>query len=907
MIDAPSWRYTPALAEKIELKWQKIWEDEGCFFAANAEGPLRDGEGRLAGKRKPYTVLDMFPFPSGKGLHVGHPLGYIATDFVSRFKRMQGYNVLHALGFDAFGLPAEQFAIATGQHPRKTTEENISNMRRQLSRLGLSFDPRRSFATTDPDYMKWTQWIFARLYSSYYDPNFLRPDGKKGCARPIEDLVKEFESGKRKTQKPWKQMSAKEKSEALNSFRLAYISDSFVNWCPGLGTVLANEEVTKEGRSERGNWPVYRKRLRQWSMRITAYADRLLEDLEGLDWPETVKAMQKNWIGKCEGLKAVFEVAGEKVDVFLPYPSLLSHPSFLVLPSSFSLNLPEKWPKEAKEEWKEGASSPEALFSSFKSSHSYPLAHSMDGVFSGLFVRAGEKAVPVFISDYVSEPHLGIEGEEDAKFARIHSIDQNLSPSAFDTEEEALKAAEEKGIGKREQRYRLRDWLFSRQRYWGEPFPIVYSEDGVEHLLPDCALPVTLPSLPDYRPKSFDPDDSSSLPTAPLARNEEWVQVELDLGDGLKKYRRETNTMPNWAGSCWYYLRYLSPKDEKHFVNPAEDRYFLSPFHNDQSNDLGGVDLYVGGVEHAVLHLLYARFWHKVLYDLGYLSSREPFYKLFNQGYVQAYAYTDSRGQYVPASQVESGFEDGKEVFYFEGEKVNREFGKMGKSLKNMVTPDEMYENYGADTFRVYEMSMGPLSESRPWNLKDVAGSQRFLQRLWRNVVDEETGEARVSEEMDSKTGRLLNKTIEGVSADMEEMRPNTAIAKLIVLNNHLTSLSLCPRAAAEGMVKMLFPIAPHICEELWEKLGHSQTLSFAPWPKAEEWKEEEVVCVVQVDGKVRCRLSVPADIDEKDLERLALSQETVMQWLGEEDPLKIICRAPKIVSLVSRSGRKEK
>ena len=907
MIDSPSWRYTPALAEKIELKWQKKWAEEGCFYAANAEGHLTDGEGKNAGNRKPYTVLDMFPFPSGKGLHVGHPLGYIATDFVSRFKRMQGYNVLHALGFDAFGLPAEQFAIATGQHPRKTTEENIANMRRQLSRLGLSFDPRRSFATTDPEYMKWTQWIFARLYSSYYDPDFLRPDGKKGCARPIEDLVKEFESGKRKAQKPWKEMSKREKSEVLNSFRLAYISDSFVNWCPGLGTVLANEEVTREGKSERGNWPVYRKRLRQWSMRITAYADRLLEDLETLDWPETVKTMQKNWIGKCEGLKVALEVSGKKADVFLPCPSLLSHPSFLVLPSSFSFDLPEKWPEGTKEEWKEGAPSPKDLFSSFKASHPYPLAHSMDGVFSGLFVKAGEKSVPVFVSDYVAEPHLGIEGEEDGKFARIHSIDQNPSPSAFDTEEEALKDAEEKGIGEREQRYRLRDWLFSRQRYWGEPFPIVYSEDGVEHLLPDSALPVDLPSLPDYKPKSFDPHDSSSLPTAPLARNEEWVEVELDLGDGPKKYRRETNTMPNWAGSCWYYLRYLSPDDDKHFVNPKEDRYFLSPFHNGESNELGGVDLYVGGVEHAVLHLLYARFWHKALYDLGYLSSREPFFKLFNQGYVQAYAYTDSRGQYVPASQIESRFEEGKEVFYFEGEKVNREFGKMGKSLKNMVTPDEMYENYGADTFRVYEMSMGPLSESRPWNLKDVAGSQRFLQRLWRNVIDEETGEARVSEEMDSKTAKLLNKTIEGVSADMEEMRPNTAIAKLIVLNNRLTSLQACPRKAAEGMVKMLFPIAPHICEELWEKLGHSSTLSFVPWPKAEEYREEETVAVVQVDGKVRCRLSVPSDISEEDLEKLALSQQSVQQWLGGEDPLKIICRAPKIVSLVTRSGRKEK
>lgn len=909
MTEASSWRYTPAMAGKIELKWQKRWAEEKCFFAANEEGKLTDGQGRLAGGRKPYTVLDMFPFPSGKGLHVGHPLGYIATDAVSRFKRMQGYNVLHALGFDAFGLPAEQFAITTGQHPRKTTEENIANMRRQLSRLGLGFDERRGFATTDPEYMKWTQWIFSRLYSSYYDPNFPRPDGKKGCARPIKDLVKEFESGKRTLEKPWEKMGEKEKSEVLNSFRLAYISDSFVNWCPALGTVLANEEVTREGKSERGNWPVYRKKLRQWSMRITAYADRLLEDLDGLNWPETVKAMQRNWIGKCAGLKADIEISGGKERVFIRSPRLLFSPSFLVFPSSsFPFALPKKWPKEAKEEWKGRASSPLALFSAFKDSHPYPVARSMDGVFSGLFAKAGGKSVPVFISDYVSEPHLGIEGEEDAKFANLHSVDRDDSPLAFKSDEEAIAKAEEKGLGRRAQSYRLRDWLFSRQRYWGEPFPIVYSEDGVEHLLPDSALPVVLPSLPDYRPENFNPEDSSSLPTSPLARDKGWTEVELDLGGGLRKYRRETNTMPNWAGSCWYYLRYLSPDDDEHFVNPSEDRYFLSPFHNGESNGLGGVDLYVGGVEHAVLHLLYARFWHKVLYDLGCLSSREPFYRLFNQGYVQAYAYTDGRGQYVPASMVEAKFEDGKENFYFEGERVNREFGKMGKSLKNMVTPDEMYKNYGADTFRVYEMSMGPLSESRPWSLKDLAGSQRFLQRLWRNVVDEESGQALpLSEETDPQTGRLLNKTIKSVSEDMEGMRLNTAIAKLIVLNNRLTSLTLKPRAAVEGIIKMLFPIAPHICEELWEKLGYSSGLSFVPWPKAEECEEKEAVAVVQVDGKVRCRLSVPAGIDSKGLEDLALSQETVKQWLGGEGPVKIICRPPKIISLVSKNGRKEK
>ncbi len=884
MIDAPSWRYTPALAEKIELKWQKIWKDEGCFFAANAEGALRDGEGRLAGKRKPYTVLDMFPFPSGKGLHVGHPLGYIATDFVSRFKRMQGYNVLHALGFDAFGLPAEQFAIATGQHPRKTTEENIANMRRQLSRLGLSFDPRRSFATTDPDYMKWTQWIFARLYSSYYDPDFLRPDGKKGCARPIEDLVKEFESGKRKTQKPWKQMSAKEKSEALNSFRLAYISDSFVNWCPGLGTVLANEEVTKEGKSERGNWPVYRKRLRQWSMRITAYADRLLEDLDGLDWPETVKAMQKNWIGKREGLEAAFEVAGEKVDVFLPYPSLLSHPSFLVLPSSFSLNLPEKWPKEAKEEWKEGASSPEALFSSFKSSHPYPLAHSMDGVFSGLFVRAGEKDVPVFISDYVSEPHLGIEGEEDAKFARIHSIDQNLSPSAFDTEEEALKAAEEKGIGKREQRYRLRDWLFSRQRYWGEPFPIVYSEDGVEHLLPDCALPVTLPSLPDYRPKSFDPDDSSSLPTAPLARNEEWVQVELDLGDGLKKYRRETNTMPNWAGSCWYYLRYMDPHNDNEFVSKEAEEYW------------GPVDWYNGGMEHTTLHLLYSRFWHKFLYDIGVVHTKEPYAKRTSHGMILG-----KNPNYIGNVDTE---EEKQALIEKYGSMATRPAVKMSKSLGNVVNPDDVIKAYGADTMRLYIMFIGDFEKTAAWSDEAVKGSKRFLDRCF-NLQDMVSDEEGIS----AANMASVHKTIKKVGSDIDELKMNTAIAALMTLVNEFYAKGLS-RGDLEVLIQLLSPFVPHMAEEMWENMGfaakHGKMAMQMSWPEYDESKtiDAQVEMAVQVNGKLRGTVIVPTDSDEATVVAAAMEQERVKKATEGMQVVKTILVKNKLVNLIVKPAK---
>ena len=461
---------------------------------------------------------------------------------------------------------------------------------------------------------------------------------------------------------------------------------------------------------------------------------------------------------------------------------------------------------------------------------------------------------------------------------------------------------ESAGVGKGTVSYRLRDWLFSRQRYWGEPFPIVYGEDGTPHLLPDEQLPINLPDVPDYSPKTFDPEDAESNPEAPLSRNEDWVKVELDLGDGKKTYYRDTNTMPNWAGSCWYYMRYLDPTDTKHMVEKDEFDYWMGPDHNKTAGKSGGVDLYIGGVEHAVLHLLYSRFWHKVLFDLGYVDSMEPFHKLFNQGMIQAYAYTDDRGQYVPAAEVVEGPADanGEPTFTWNGQHANREFGKMGKSLKNIITPDDMYENYGADTFRLYEMGMGPLAESRPWNTRNVVGSMRFLQRLWRNVIDETTGEVRVTDgELDTKTLKLLNNTIADVTVEMEAMRPNTAIAKLIVLNNHLTSLDAVPRAAVEPLILMLSPIAPHICEELWSKLGHTESLAHADWPKADERYvgQDSVTAVVQIKGKVRAKLEVSPDIDPKELEKMAL--EAVADRLGGKEPRKVIVKAPKIVSIV--------
>ena len=972
----PKFRYNAALAQDIETKWQKKWDDEGTFWAANVSGDLKDGKGRNAEGRPSYFAMDMFPYPSGKGLHVGHPLGYLASDVVSRYHRMKGENVLHAMGYDAFGLPAEQYAVQTGQHPRVTTEQNIANMSRQLHRMGLSFDNRRSFATIDPGYVRWTQWIFSRIYESWYDEDAANPSGSKGSARPISELVALFESGGKAVPGhesdgvKWADLSEAERQDILNDFRLAYISKSPVNWCPGLGTVLANEEVTAEGRSERGNFPVFQRELRQWSMRITAYGHRLIEDLAGIDWPEKVKLMQRNWIGESHGASVHFEVPTaegvQDMEVYTTRPDTLFGTTFAVVSPEHHLleHAPAVWPEGTPEDWKGGHTSPAEAVKAYRlaaeaktAKDRVDAAGEKTGLFTGLYavnpVTGAE--LPLFTADYVLMDYgtgaiMAVPGgdqrdydfavkfglpvvytvrplpesgdelanyEGKAPFVSHDGVVVNSSVDATKAKGDALSLdglrvdeaiarmnawLESAGVGKGTVSYRLRDWLFSRQRYWGEPFPIVYDEDGVPHLLPDSALPINLPDVPDYQPRTFDPMDAESNPEAPLSRNEDWVKVELDLGEGVKTYYRDTNTMPNWAGSCWYYMRYIDPTDAEHMVRDEEFDYWMGPNHNATAGASGGVDLYIGGVEHAVLHLLYSRFWHKVLFDLGYVDSSEPFHKLFNQGMIQAYAYTDDRGQYVPADEVVEGpaGEDGEPTFTWNGEHANREFGKMGKSLKNIVTPDFMYENYGADTFRLYEMSMGPLDESRPWNTRNVVGGMRFLQRLWRNVVDESTGEAHVSEETpDAKTLKLLNNTIAEVTVEMEGMRPNTAIAKLIVLNNHLTSLESVPRAAVEPLILMLAPIAPHVCEELWERLGHGESLSAAPWPVADERYvgQDTVTAVVQIKGKVRAKLEVSPDVDPAELERLAL--EAVASRLGGKEPRKVIVRAPKIVSIV--------
>ena len=697
--ETPRFRYDARLANEIELAWQDRWEREGTFRS------------RVAGRPKFY-LLDFFPYPSGIGLHVGHPLGYIGTDVYGRYLRMTGHDVLHPFGFDTFGLPAEQYAIDTGQHPAVTVRQNAAVMRRQLRRLGLGHDTTREILTSDPSFYRWTQWIFLQIFNSWYDPD-AGPPGAGGRTRPVGELVAEFAAGRRPVPggRAWADLSAAEQRDIVDGHRLAYLAEQVVNWCPGLGTVLADEEVTDEGRSAVGNYPVYRRPLRQWLLRITAFADRLLADLDGVDWPEHIKRLQRNWIGPSGGP------------------------------------------------------------------------------------------------------------------------------------------------------YRLRDWLFSRQRYWGEPFPIVYDEaDPARPIaLPADMLPVTLPEVTDFRPL---PQDDASDPVPALARAADWAQVTLDLGDGPRRYRRELNVMPQWAGSSWYYLRYLDPFNQTALVDPDIERYWMRP---------RGVDLYVGGVEHAVLHLLYARFWHKVLYDIGVASTPEPFGRLFNQGYILADAFTDARGQYVPAAEV-TREPDG---WAYRGQPVTRRAGKMGKSLKNGISPDEIYTSYGADTLRLYEMAMGPLDADRPWRTDDMIGMHRFLQRLWRLIVDESTGETRqprqppaAAEPLDAATTRLLHQTIIAVRDDFAALRFNTAIARIIELTAHASRLDHAPRALTEPLVLMVAPLAPHVAEELWQRLGHPASLVYEPFPQPDPAlaAEPTVTLPVQVNGKRRFTIEVPATATEAEI-----------------------------------------
>lgn len=948
--DAPPHRYTAALAGRIEGTWQDNWAKLETFNVPNPVGSLAPADGTPVPDDKLF-VQDMFPYPSGEGLHVGHPLGYIATDVYARYFRMMGRNVLHALGFDAFGLPAEQYAVQTGTHPRIRTEANVVNFRRQLGRLGLGHDSRRSFSTTDVEFYKWTQWIFLQIYNAWFDT-------AADKARPIAELVGEFESGARRLEdgRDWDALSVGERADVIDGRRLVYRADSMVNWCPGLGTVLANEEVTADGRSDRGNFPVFRKRLRQWMMRITAYSDRLLDDLEILDWPEPVKAMQRNWIGRSTGVKALFSATrsdAETVDieVFTTRPDTLFGATYLVLAPEHDLVdglVAASWPDGTDPRWTYGAATPGDAVAAYrhaiasKSDLERQESKAKTGVFLGSYATnpTNGKPVPIFIADYVLAGYgtgaiMAVPGHDQRDWDFAHEFGLpiveviaggDISEAAYAgdgvlvnsgyldgldvaaAKEKITARLEAEGRGRARIEFKLRDWLFARQRYWGEPFPIVYDSDGRAHALDEAALPVELPDVPDYSPVLFDPDDADSEPSPPLAKATEWVHVELDLGDGLKPYSRDTNVMPQWAGSSWYELRYTDPHNSERFAALENEAYWMGPRPAEHGpQDPGGVDLYVGGAEHAVLHLLYARFWHKVLYDLGHISSREPYRRLVNQGYIQAFAYTDARGSYVPAEEVIE--RDGRFLYPGPGGEVEvfQEFGKIGKSLKNSISPDEICDDYGADTLRVYEMSMGPLEASRPWATKDVVGAHRFLQRVWRLVIDEQTGETRVldgpAQELNTSTLRVLHRTIAGVAEDYAALRNNTAAAKLIEYTNHLTKehRDAAPRAAVEPLVLMLAPLAPHMAEELWLRLGHTASLAHGPFPVADPayLVDDTVEYPVQVNGKVRGRVVVAADADQDTLKAAALADEKVQAFLAGASPRKVIVVPGRLVNLV--------
>ena len=904
---------------KIEQKWQEYWQRHEIFRVGNPGDPGFDGS-----QPKMY-VLDMFPYPSGDGLHVGHPIGYIGTDIYSRYQRMLGRNVLHPMGYDSFGLPAEQYAVETGIHPRITTERNVATYERQLKSLGLSYDWDRAISTTDVGYYRWTQWIFLRLFESWFDADQQR-------ARPIEELIGELAAGDRDVEGvPWSELDDAARRRHIDSHRLAYIDEVMVNWCPALGTVLANEEVTRDGKSERGDHSVFRRPLRQWLLRITSYADRLVDDLAMLEWPDSIKAMQRNWIGRSEGATIRFSVADtdDVVEVFTTRPDTIFGATYMVLAPEHPMItglIADDWPNAAKPSWTGGESPPSVAVARYVDEASRKTevdrqaeGREKTGVFSGSFCvnPATGEPIPIFIADYVLMGYgtgaiMGVPGQDQRDWEFAERFDLPIvrtvePPPGFDGEAylgdgpainsgflDGLGVADAKArliawlrdrrLGEGTVTYKLRDWLFSRQRYWGEPIPILHGPDGEVRAVPEADLPVLLPELDDFKPPPG--QDERSDPVPALARaDESWQVVEID---GVR-YRRELNTMPQWAGSCWYYLRFADPQNDDRFVGEEAEGYWMGE---------RGVDLYVGGVEHAVLHLLYARFWHKVLFDLGFVSTPEPFGRLFNQGYILADAFQDDRGFYVPAEKVE--LKDG--AYVYEGEEVHRRTGSMGKSKKNSIAPDEFVAEHGADTLRLYEMFMGPLDASKPWTTRDIVGVIRFLQRLWRNHVDPETGELLVTDDdPDDELRRLLHRTIRQVTEDMAHLRFNTAVARLFELNNALVPLEHIPRVVSEALVRVLAPLAPHIAEELWERLGHEPSISAAAWPEYDEAlaRQQTVTLVVQVNGRVRDRIEVAPDISEAAARDLALASERVRSHFDGGEPKRIIVRPPNLVNVV--------
>ncbi|MDI6779174.1 MAG: leucine--tRNA ligase [Bacteroidota bacterium] len=832
---------------EIEKKWQQYWDNYETFKVVN-------------GEQKPkYYILDMFPYPSGAGLHVGHPEGYTATDIITRYKRMNGFNVLHPMGWDAFGLPAERYAMQTGIHPRITTQQNISTFKRQIKMLGLSYDWSREIDTTDPKYYKWTQWIFLQIYNSWYDR-------KSNKARHISELP--IPEG----------LSERKKFEYVSKHRLAYLAEMPVNWCAELGTVLANEEVNEW--VEKG-YTVERKLMRQWMLRITEYADRLLEDLDELNWSHSIKEMQRNWIGKSEGAEIEFSLKDvpDTICVFTTRPDTLFGATYMVLAPEHKLvdKITTIEYIEDVEEYRNQAKLKSELDRT-------ALEKTKTGVFTGGYAinPATKKEIPIWVADYVLISYgtgaiMAVPGHDqrDHEYAKTFNLPivevvsgGDISKEAYEQEGTAINSAndevsinglptkeakekitrwlEDKKIGRQMINYKLHDWLFSRQRYWGEPFPLVYDEDGTVIALSEEELPVVLPDVQSYKP--------GGTGESPLATIEAWLNY-VDPKTG-KRYRRETHTMPQWAGSCWYYLRYIDPKNDSEVCSKEKIKYWMP------------VDLYVGGAEHAVLHLLYSRFWHKVLYDLGYVSTKEPFNRLVNQGLILG--------------------ENGQ---------------KMSKSMGNVVNPDDVVRSYGADSLRLFEMFMGPLEDAKPWSTKGVEGVYRFLNRVWRMFVEEDGSLSKSIKDIPLTDGqeRILHQTIKKVGNDIETLNFNTAISQMMIFVNEFSGLIEKPKMALEIFIKLLSPFAPHIAEEIWQKLGNSKTLAFEDWPKynEEKTKETAIEMVVQVSGKIRARFDIPINTDEESVKRMVFDNESAQKYLEGKQIVKTIFVKNKLINFV--------
>ena len=877
---------------EIEKKWQKYWEENKTFKTAED----------LTNPNKCY-ILDMFPYPSGAGLHVGHPEGYTATDIFSRYKRMKGFNVLHPMGWDAFGLPAEQYAIQTGTHPSITTKRNCDTFRRQIKELGLSYDWDKEINTTDPKYFKWTQWIFIQLYNTWFDDKL-----QKG--RPISEL---------KVPEKINQLGHTEIANYINSKRLAYYDNAQVWWCPNCRIVCANEEVLYDGSHEKCGNKVEKRNLKQWMLRIPLYADRLLKGIDKLDWPEGIKDMQRNWIGRSTGAEVDFKIDGldENLTVFTTRPDTLFGATYMVIAPEHALTTKITMPGNEK------AVNDYIKATTLKSDlDRTDLAKEKTGVFTGRYAinPINGKKIPIWVADYVltgygtgaimavpahdtrdfefavkfnlpidciQDPDVTdpdqkqriIEGKEcwteDGKYINSSDLTTGININGLNKEAgiaRVISWLEKNNLGKPKVNYKLRDWLFSRQRYWGEPFPVIHWEDGEISVLDPKELPLELPELEKYLP--------GESGESPLANSTEWLNV---IDKNGRKGRRETNTMPQWAGSCWYYLRFIDPKNDKIIFNREKEKYWMP------------VDLYIGGAEHAVLHLLYSRFWHKVLFDLGIVSTDEPFQRLFNQGMILAFAYENEAGAKVSSDQVVE--KDGKFINKENGAKLKQIVAKMSKSLKNVVNPDDVVSKYGADSLRLYEMFMGPLDVTKPWDDKGVKGVFGFLGRAFRFFSNSENI---IEGEEDPDILKGLHQTIKKVEGDIENLRFNTAISAMMIFLNSASKKGKVTKDTALTFIKTVAPFAPHMAEELWQLSGNKETLTYEPWPAFEEKYliEETFECPVSVNGKMRFKIILPVDLPEDEVKKIVLTDERAKKWIGEGNP-RVIIVPNRIVNIV--------